>query len=561
MINLPVNDDGGSENFDHPHPEILNGITLQSGNYYIEVELINKHAGSMGFAFRCLITAITNIPTLTNPSEECCSDGIISIKKILDYDCNGEINDSDVSCENWTYSLFSANGSFLGSQTTNQWGEATFSGLPSGNYTVTEHIQPGWVCINNNQSAAIENGSGVLLTFFNCPSSPQSDLCCQIPNFSAALSGSNLNDLILTINSGVNQIQEVEVSMVDYHATYSEPGCQPVNMDGSGGHIGYMTTTTNSLASLNLVAGQNNSHVLDWIPGSPTLLNHTVNLAVTPPSVINVSCCSVNFWFCIKVRVKDIDCKVCEQILCYPSTITTSTCQCGSWNNNAIVVTGYIAYGTLTNRTPQQAKTLGSSVNCGDSITLTQGTYSISAPDFNCIPSNCIATYHWMVQGPVSGSGNGNSFNFNFSLSGNYTVTFTPYCGTQPCEPCIITILINPVIDCNCQGGGWVINKPTTALNESGIPVGSALNGGTMSLPSPGPIHFMAPPYICNPAPPACNAEYTWKVEGPVSDTGFGPFPNFDFNFTQPGNYVVIITARCGNEDCPRFVFNVLVGT
>ncbi len=499
--------------------------------------------------------------------------------------------------------------------------------------------------------------------WYPCDSTTEVSTCCDSITLSASLTENN-GAFNLNLNSGTTQIQEVEVSMVDYHATYSEPGCQPVNMDAGNGHIGYMNTTTHNLSSLNLVAAQNNSHALEWMPGSPAQLNHTVNFSVKPPSVINVSCCSVNFSFCIKVRVKDINCNVCEQFLCYPSS---STCHCGSWGNIPIQVIGII------NSDRQSVQLNGTPVNCGDSITLQKGEYIFSVPDYSCIPNSNAATYQWMVQGPVSGSGTDKPFNFNFSqpgaysvtitpfccnqqcdpceikvivpdpsckcgkwnssymhlginpqtplssrpfpvacgdsvtydgprslhigvgdfscipascqatykwevsgpISGNdsgkpfdfyfsqagtYTVTVTPYCGNQPCEPCKITVIIRPVpvTKCDCSGSGWIKDKPTLVLNVSGQVAESAFNGGSITLPSPGSYQFMAPPYICNLPPPECIAGYKWEIQGPVSDSGSGS--SFSYNFTQPGSYAVIITAICGNSDCPAFVFKVIIG-
>ncbi len=390
---------------------------------------------------------------------------------------------------------------------------------------------------------------------FICPDS--SDLCCNIPNFTASLTESN-GIFSLNLNGGSVPIQEVEVSMADYHATYSEPGCQPVNMDASGGHIGYMNTTTNNLASLNLVTNQNNSHVLSWVPGTPSLLNNTVNFSVLPPSVINVSCCSVNFWFCIKVRVKDINCNVCEQILCYPSS---TTCNCGGWDNNPIHVIGIINRDSLIINPPpndnnsRTRPVIGTPVNCGGTITLTKGEYVFSVPNFSCIPNTCTATYQWMVQGPVTGSGTGKPFTFNFSQIGTYTVTITPSCGTQQCDPCIVTVVIN---DSECHCGKWSGNymylgiNPQTPLSSKPRPV--ACNG-SITYDGPQSLHISIGDYYCTPS--TCHTIYRWNVSGPVIGNGTGK--PFDFNFSQPGTYTVTITPYCGSHRCEPCIITVII--
>lgn len=524
-------------------------LTLNKGCYQLEFRLRNTNSISMGFALNCVLTDINNHNSLSNPSDSCCADGIIAVRKILDKDCSRNWSLGDLNGENWFFSLNNSNGDIVSTLTTNQWGEAVFTGLHSGTYTVSEELIQGWSNSQVSQTIHIGEGEGTLLTFYNCPDSVSTDLCCQIPNFNATLSGNNLDNLTLNLNSGTNQIQEVEVSMVDYHATYSEPGCQPVNMDASGGHIGYMTTTTSNLATLNLATAQNNSHVLDWLPGSPAQLNHTVNLSVKPPSVINVSCCSVNFSFCIKVRAKDVNCNVCEIDTCLMFTIGDTTihesCCCEKWSREQIAV--YHAMGSV-------GKPVIHQVNCGGNITLPPGEYTVSAPAFVCSPATCNATYQWTINrkgwefsGHPNVTGTGNTLVYNFNEPGQYLVTFTPMCGSCKCEPCKIIIIIGPAQQCDCKGQGWIKDKPGAIIfQNNNIPI---FCGESRSLDNPGTYQINAPLYLCNPA--NVNPTFLYNIFFNGNNVSSGPGGSFSYNFSQQGIYTIVITPNCCGNVCP----------
>jgi len=136
--------------------------------------------------------------------------------------------------------------------------------------------------------------------------------CCDIQGLSVLLIEKN-GKYELTISSGASAIQEVEVSMMDYHVEYSEPDCKPANM----GMFGIISSTTSNFSTLLLDPASNNSQSLSWLPGSPSVLNsNVINLEVTKPAVLDIKCCDVKFTFCLKVTVKDINCNVCEIIVC-----------------------------------------------------------------------------------------------------------------------------------------------------------------------------------------------------------------------------------------------------
>jgi uncharacterized repeat protein (TIGR01451 family) len=146
--------------------------------------------------------------------------------------------------------------------------------------------------------------------------------CCDIQNFETSLNPipshipGNFN---LTINAGLIPVQELEISMLDYHVVYSSPDCKPLSM-GIFGTIFSPNTTIGGL-----LINNNSSHTVGWGLGTPTILNNTIKLTISRPGILNLSCCNGVLYFCLKVRVKNVDCKVCEKIVCGKFNLKSNT--------------------------------------------------------------------------------------------------------------------------------------------------------------------------------------------------------------------------------------------
>jgi uncharacterized repeat protein (TIGR01451 family) len=390
--------------------------------------------------------------------------------------------------------------------------------------------------------------------------------CCDIEDFEATLNENN-GSYSVTINGGSVPIQEVEISMVDYHVEYSNPDCKPDDL----GMFGTLATTNTMLANLLLNAASNNTSNLNWLPGSPSILNTSVNLNIIDPLELNLECCDVTFSFCLKIRLKDANCNVCEKIVCFSSeqvsdkpcdivltdlpqgkkycpgdsipiswsgttpsglvnlflfdntnnttfqVIATSLpatgtynftipasipcspprtwsfgiqdsdklcndrsntftiecchqtdCACGSWKTDFVTIKG----STKVIPTDSQQKTmitlptggLGIQAGCGKELQLKANySYSFTAPTYVCNPSDCAVIYNWEVKylGNIVQSGVGKSFNYSFSSYGAYQVIFTPLCGGKPCDPCIITVIIDNIIHHDPDPIGLPYELPT----------------------------------------------------------------------------------------------------
>lgn len=154
-------------------------------------------------------------------------------------------------------------------------------------------------------------------TNFNSPICVQSTLCCDIPNININwINHPSLynNNIPLNINTNGVPIQELEISVIDYHVTYDNNLCKPTT-----GNVLFGNLTSSSSNINGLIRQNNNASSLWWKLNSssaPLAINNNINLRISRPSILNLSCCNGKFHFCIKVKFKDINCNVCEKIIC-----------------------------------------------------------------------------------------------------------------------------------------------------------------------------------------------------------------------------------------------------
>ena len=168
-----------------------------------------------------------------------------------------------------------------------------------------------------------------------------SSLCCNIKDLNVSFgTGHDSNGGIVPvflITGGTVPIQEIEISLIDYHAEYNALACKPANMGNLFGHIqpfnGYSGSNYYNFNSLpfsgspslqlqTIVNPVNNS--LTWSGSNPINLstaggwnfNGLIALNFIAPDIVNLDCCTGRVYYCFKVRVKDANCNVCEKIVC-----------------------------------------------------------------------------------------------------------------------------------------------------------------------------------------------------------------------------------------------------
>lgn len=130
-------------------------FTVTTGAVYTVSEIV--YAGWYLAGITCTPTAAATID-VTNKQAAIHAGGVdvncvfanqktVSIMpyKFNDLNSNGQRNTGEPWLANWEMTLYDATGSQIGSRTTNSVGQALFSNLAPGNYTICEVMQAGWV--------------------------------------------------------------------------------------------------------------------------------------------------------------------------------------------------------------------------------------------------------------------------------------------------------------------------------------------------------------------------------------------------------------------------------
>ncbi|MGZ3755513.1 MAG: hypothetical protein ACXVAY_16990 [Mucilaginibacter sp.] len=197
----------------------------------------------------------------------------------------------------------------------------------------------------NTNDASSDNISDV-----DGPVCVKSSLCCNIKDLDVSFSTNYINGgivpaFLITSGSPV-PVQEIEVSLLDYHTEYNNANCKPANMGNLYGHIqpfdGYVSgnyynynnipfTGSPSLSLQTVINPVNNS--LLWSGSNPISLysgsswnfNGLIAVNFIAPDVVPLDCCSGRVYYCFKVRVKDANCNVCEKIVCGYADIPKAT--------------------------------------------------------------------------------------------------------------------------------------------------------------------------------------------------------------------------------------------
>ena len=168
-----------------------------------------------------------------------------------------------------------------------------------------------------------------------------SSLCCNIKDLNVSFGTGHDNNSgivpVFLITGGTVPIQEIEISLIDYHAEYNALACKPANMGNLFGHIqpfnGYSGSNYYNFNSLpfsgspslqlqTIVNPVNNS--LTWSGSNPINLstgggwnfNGLIALNLIAPDIVPLDCCTGKVYYCFKVRLKDANCNVCEKIVC-----------------------------------------------------------------------------------------------------------------------------------------------------------------------------------------------------------------------------------------------------
>ncbi len=169
----------------------------------------------------------------------------------------------------------------------------------------------------------------------------RSTLCCDINNvevfFESQLINGNIVPVFFISTGSQVPVQEVEISLMDYHAEYSSKECKPLDIGNLSGHIQPYASSEGNFNSLppsgtpalqlqTIINPVNN--VLTWSGTDPINLgpgtgggwnlnfNGLIAVNFISPQMLNLECCKGKVYYCFKVRIKDVNCNVCEKIVC-----------------------------------------------------------------------------------------------------------------------------------------------------------------------------------------------------------------------------------------------------
>jgi uncharacterized repeat protein (TIGR01451 family) len=368
----------------------------------------------------------------------------------------------------------------------------------------------------------------------------KSSSCCDIEEFEASIEESN-GAYNVIINGGSIPIQEVEIAMVDYHIEYSNIDCKPSDL----GVFGTLSTTSNLLGNLVLNPGDNNTSSLTWLPGSPSILNTSVNLNIVNPLVLNLDCCDVSFYFCLKVRVKDANCNVCEKIICFSSdNINDNPCDL-----------------VISNRPLEKKYCSGTIIPISWSGVSSSGFVNLYLYD------NTNSSVYQVIATNLPDTG---SYNFTVPLNIPCTPPRTWSFIIEDTKNKCLTKSNTFIIECCgiatdfCECGTWTSDTVSIKGNQKDVPIDSQLKtnltntkgdlgqnvkcGNEIQLISFYPYSFTAPDFICSST--NCKVTYSWSVETAGLSIQSGIGKTFSYSFLNSGNYKIIFTPNCGGKRC-----------
>ena len=141
------------------------------------------------------------------------------------------------------------------------------------------------------------------------------------------------------------------------------------------------------------------------------------------------------------------DCKLTQSFTVDDCIPVSDECECGEWED----------YTRLDYELSGVGPSITDSASCGDTkYILIDTKISISnfTGNFICKGTGCKAEYEWQILDPsgdpiidqngdpIKGSGKIINSEFTASMTGDYTLTIQPICGSENCRPCKITFKV-----------------------------------------------------------------------------------------------------------------------
>lgn len=414
---------------------------------------------------------------------------------------------------------------------------------PAAHLTITIPVtkQGGGTCCNPSASAtAVMTTSDIVLSAtYGSEEEPAACVtsveCCDIADFDALLVYQN-GQFEVVVQGGNTPIQEVEISMVGYDITYSAADCQPADM----GIFGLLSTQQIQWNNLTINPGDNHTASLTWSSGaSPTVLNGSVVVDVSQPAVLDIECCEVEFSFCLKVRVTDVNCNVCERMLCFSPEDVPEPCEL------------------------EVAHVGGSAPYClGDVVTINwSGTVPSGAINITLVDAQTGTPYQVLA----TGIPNNGTYQFTIpqgfpcEADREWIVVVQDSEGGCATRSNRFKIRCCEVTACDC--GRWLDHSINIMEYHEAIPqqphaknvpspvAGQRVDcGESVRLRAGHHYSFSAPGFACQPAD--CVPVYQWELYFPDGSSLSGTGQTMNHSFNQPGAYNLIFTPLCGGQKC-----------
>ncbi len=269
----------------------------------------------------------------------------------------------------------------------------------------------------------------------------------------------------ISFTTGVT-VQQVTMSIANIKYKWNIPGCQgdcktPTNEracilpTGNNQTVGTLQWSDFTSTNVNNVAVNKCLEELKWNnDNSAALVAGTYNIpfSINLPKPLIEGCCKLEVEkLCIRLRFKDINCNLCDTVICLDSTqVKNDCCAESSWKKQI-----YTKPGNTT--TQQNFKTIGTEIpkdnsacktgmpcdrefkkDCGDTINITLGAKLKFSGIYQCNPNMtaCNSTVEIKLSkqnGVLNPAFNQNEY-YTFNTAGIYEVEYIGACGENYCD-------------------------------------------------------------------------------------------------------------------------------
>jgi uncharacterized repeat protein (TIGR01451 family) len=166
-------------------------------------------------------------------------------------------------------------------------------------------------------------GCANILQPLNCQDAACNSLNVDIKPIGIIANTGNTQPMLLQL-SYPTPIQELSIHVDDFFIQYLPGDCKPANIGNAVGHMAAPASSHTIGGANGLLLQQPHPPMntnLSWI-GNPTSVNtgfgifQGIRINLSLPNILNLKCCEGRMRICFTVRIKDVNCVVCERRIC-----------------------------------------------------------------------------------------------------------------------------------------------------------------------------------------------------------------------------------------------------